>query len=68
MRCRVKKLRLTIEHYGGAEDGRVHSFEMNPGDAIAWHDGPAPVSETDPPVVTFIWNAPDHLHAVVRMR
>jgi hypothetical protein len=64
----AKGMKLTVEHLGGAADGRRQDFEMKVGDAIAWHDGPAPVSETDPPLVTFIWRAPDHLHAVVRMR
>ena len=61
-------MRLTIEHKGGAEDGRRETFDVKVGDAIAWHDQPAPVSETDPPVVVFKWIAADHLYAIVRMR
>ena len=61
-------MKLTVEHQGGAEDGREQTFEMKVGDVIAWQDGPAPVPETDPPLVTLEWKAPDHLHAVVRMR
>ncbi|MBA3678503.1 MAG: hypothetical protein H0W74_14065 [Sphingosinicella sp.] len=61
-------MKLTIEQSGGSEDGQVSPFELKPGDMIAWHDGPAPVKETDPPVVTFRLLAEDAIHVVVRMR
>lgn len=61
-------MKLVIQHWGGVEDGRVEEFELRVGDALAWHDQPAPVREDEAPLAEFRLVSERELRVRVRMK